>query len=64
MSVRRLRRRPECLSAAQRQIHGCQRRAEPFLGGRPGLGAFKDMWAGKKPEKMLLDPVFVISQAT
>ncbi len=26
------------------------------------FGAFEDLWAGKKPEKLLLDPGFVISQ--
>jgi hypothetical protein len=24
--------------------------------------AFEDMWAGKKPDKLLLDPGFVITQ--
>ena len=27
-------------------------------------GAFKDIWAGKQPEQMLIDPGFAISQAT
>ena len=27
-------------------------------------GAFKDIWAGKQPDKMLIDPGFAISQAT
>ena len=34
-----------------------------FLEVDMALQAFKDMWAGKKPEKLLIDPGFVISQA-
>ena len=34
-----------------------------FLEVDMAYGAFKDMWAGKKPDKMLLDPGFAISQA-
>jgi ABC-type sugar transport system substrate-binding protein len=34
-----------------------------FLEVDMAFGAFQDMWAGKKPEKLLLDPGFVITQA-
>lgn len=33
-----------------------------FLEVDMAFGAFEDMWAGKKPEKLLLDPGFVITQ--
>ena len=34
-----------------------------FLEVDMAFQAFADMWAGKKPEKLLLDPGFVITQA-
>lgn len=34
-----------------------------FLEVDMAFGAFEDMWAGKKPAKLLLDPGFVITQA-
>ena len=34
-----------------------------FLEVDMAFQAFKDMWAGKKPDKLLLDPGFVITQA-
>jgi ABC-type sugar transport system substrate-binding protein len=34
-----------------------------FLEVDMAFNAFQDMWAGKKPEKLLLDPGFVITQA-
>ena len=34
-----------------------------FLEVDMAFEAFKDMWAGKKPDKLLLDPGFVITQA-
>ena len=34
-----------------------------FLEVDMAFQAFQDMWAGKKPEKLLLDPGFVITQA-
>lgn len=34
-----------------------------FLEVNMAFQAFEDMWAGKKPEKLLLDPGFVITQA-
>jgi ABC-type sugar transport system substrate-binding protein len=34
-----------------------------FLEVDMAFGAFKDMWAGKKPDKLLLDPGFVITQS-
>ena len=33
-----------------------------FLEVDMAFGAFEDLWAGKKPEKLLLDPGFVITQ--
>ena len=33
-----------------------------FLEVDMAFGAFQDMWAGKKPDKLLLDPGFVITQ--
>ncbi|MEO1091394.1 MAG: sugar ABC transporter substrate-binding protein [Pseudomonadota bacterium] len=34
-----------------------------FLEVDMAFGAFEDLWAGEKPEKLLLDPGFVITQA-
>jgi ABC-type sugar transport system substrate-binding protein len=34
-----------------------------FLEVDMAFKAFEDMWAGKKPDKLLLDPGFVITQA-
>ena len=34
-----------------------------FLEVDMAFQAFQDMWAGKKPDKLLLDPGFVITQA-
>jgi ABC-type sugar transport system substrate-binding protein len=34
-----------------------------FLEVDMAFQAFEDMWAGKKPDKLLLDPGFVITQA-
>ena len=34
-----------------------------FLEVDMAFQAFKDMWDGKKPDKLLLDPGFVITQA-
>ena len=35
-----------------------------FLEVDMAFGAFEDLWAGKKPDKLLLDPGFVITQDT
>jgi ABC-type sugar transport system substrate-binding protein len=35
-----------------------------FLEVDMAFGAFEDLWAGKKPDKLLLDPGFVITQAS
>jgi hypothetical protein len=34
-----------------------------FLEVDMAFQAFQDLWAGKKPDKLLLDPGFVITQA-
>lgn len=48
------------LSAGYMDVNGVQ---NLFFEVDLAYGAFKDIWAGKQPEQMLIDPGFAISQA-
>ena len=49
------------LSSGYMDVNGVQ---NLFFEVDLAYGAFKDVWAGKQPDKMLIDPGFAISQAT
>ena len=49
------------LAAGYMDVNGVQ---NLFFEVDLAYGAFKDIWAGKQPDKMLIDPGFAISQAT
>ena len=49
------------LSAKYMDVNGVQ---NLFFEVDLAYGAFKDIWAGKQPQQMLIDPGFAISQAT